>query len=94
MLELRTKIKMMSVNQMTMYHIIVEVFNILYTNSAEQINKKYRHQDRHSLRKNTNNFFYLVLIGLILSAREIWVKIEMFENNNTPPEIFQPIAMW
>ena len=36
----------------------------------------------------------LVLIGLILSAREIWVKIEMFENNNTLPEIFQPTAMW
>ena len=37
MLELRTKIKMMSVNQMTIYHTIIEVFNILYNKSSEQI---------------------------------------------------------
>ena len=36
--------------------IIIEVFNILYNNSSDQINNKYRHHDRHSLRKNTNNF--------------------------------------
>ena len=55
MLELRKKIKMMSVNQMTIYHIIMEVFKILHNKSSEQINDKYRHLDRHSLRKNTNN---------------------------------------
>ena len=55
---------MMSVNQMTMYHIIMEVFNILYNNSSEQINKKYRHQDRHSLRKNTNNFLWVPVTQL------------------------------
>ena len=64
MLELRTKIKMMSVNQMTIYHIIMEVFNILHNNSSEQINKKYRHQDRHSLRKNTNNFLWVPVTQL------------------------------
>ena len=56
MLELRTKIKMMSVNQMSIYHTIMEVFNILHNKSSEQINNKYSHHDRHSLRKNTNNF--------------------------------------
>ena len=56
MLELRKKIKMMSVNQMTIYHTIMEVFKILHNKSSEQINDKYRHLDRHSLRKNTNNF--------------------------------------
>ena len=55
MLELRKKIKMMSVNQMTIYHTIMEVFKILHNKSSEQINDKYRHLDRHSLRKNTNN---------------------------------------
>ena len=53
MLELRKKIKMMSVNQMTIYHTIMEVFKILHNKSSEQINDKYR----HPLRKNTNNFF-------------------------------------
>ena len=64
MLDLRTKIKMMSVNQMAIYHTIMEVFNILYNNSSEQINNKYRHHDRHSLRKNTNNFIRVPEIQL------------------------------
>ena len=51
MLELRTEIKIMSVNQMTIYHTIMEVFNILYNYSSEQINNKYRHHDRHSLKE-------------------------------------------
>ena len=34
----------------------MEVFNILHNKSSEQINDKYRHFDRHSLRKNTNTF--------------------------------------
>jgi hypothetical protein len=64
MLELQTKIKMMSVNQMTIYHTIMEVFNILYNYSSEQINKKYRHHERHSLRKNTNNFLRVPEISI------------------------------
>ena len=64
MLELQTKIKIMSINQMTIYHTIIEVFNILYNNSSEQINKKYRHHDGHSLRKNTNNFLRVPEIQL------------------------------
>ena len=50
----------MSVNQMTIYHTIMEVFKILHNKSSEQINDKYRHLDRHSLRKNTNNFLSLL----------------------------------
>ena len=47
---------MMSVNQMSIHHTIMEVFNILYNKSSEQISNKYSHHGRHSLRKNTNNF--------------------------------------
>ena len=38
----------------------------IYTNnnSSEQINNKYRHHDRHSLRKNTNNFIRVPEIQL------------------------------
>ena len=43
MLELRTKIKMMSVNQMAIYHRIIEVFSIIYNSSSEQIHNKYIH---------------------------------------------------
>ena len=47
---------MMSVNQMAIYHTIMEVFNIVYNSSSEQIHNKFIHQGRHSLRKNANNF--------------------------------------
>ena len=56
MVELRKKIKMMSVNQMSIYHTIMEVFNIIHNKSSEQISNKYSHHERHSLRKNTNNY--------------------------------------
>ena len=56
MQELRQKIEMMSVNQMAIYHTTMEVFNIVYNSSSEQIQNKFIHQDRHSLRKNANNF--------------------------------------
>ena len=48
----------MSVNQMTIYHTIIwkYLLYLLYNYSSEQINNKYRHHDRHSLRRNTNNF--------------------------------------
>ena len=55
MLELRTEIKIMSVNQMNIYHTVMEVFNILRNSSSDQINGKYSHHNRHSLRKNANN---------------------------------------
>ena len=54
--ELRKKIKMMSVNQMSIYHTIIEVFNVIQNKSSEEISNKYSHHDRHSIRKNTNNF--------------------------------------
>ena len=43
---------------------IMEVFNILYNYSSEQINNKYRHNDRRSLRKNTNNFLWVPVTQL------------------------------
>ena len=56
MQRLREKIKMMSVNQMAVYDMIMEVFNIIHNSSSEQIQNTYIHQERRSLRKNANNF--------------------------------------
>ena len=51
MQSLREKIKLMSVNQMAVYHPIMEAFNIIYNSSSEQIRNKYIHQARHSQKK-------------------------------------------
>ena len=34
----------------------MEDFNIIHNKSSEQIRNKYSHHERHSLRKNTNNY--------------------------------------
>ena len=52
MQRLREKIKMMSGNQMAVYHTIIEV--LINNSSLEQIQNK--HQERPSLRGNANNF--------------------------------------
>ena len=54
--ELRKKIKMMTVKQMSIYHTIIEVFNVIQNKSSEEKSNKYSHHDRHSIRKITNNF--------------------------------------
>ena len=41
MTRLRERIKMMSVNQMNVYHVLLEVFNVLHNGSSEQIRKKW-----------------------------------------------------
>ena len=50
------KIKMISVNQMAAYHMIMYVFNLIHNSYSEQIQNTYIYQERHSLRKNANNF--------------------------------------
>ena len=52
MQRLREKIKMMSVNQMAVYHTIMKVLNIIHNFSSEQIQNKYIHQERHSQKKH------------------------------------------
>ena len=40
MAKTKRKNKIMSVNQMAVYHMIMEVFNIIYNSSSEQIQNK------------------------------------------------------
>ena len=53
----REKIQMMSVNQITVYHTLLEAYNIVRNKSSEQIHKKWTNigDKKHSLRNITNN---------------------------------------
>ena len=53
--KLINKIKMMSVNQMAVYHTILETFNIIKKSSSDQMNVKYKHKDHHSKRSTAKN---------------------------------------
>ena len=48
MQRLREKVRIMSVNQMALYHIILEVYNIMHNSSSEQIKNKYTSRKRFS----------------------------------------------
>ena len=55
--KLRSRIRMMSVNQMSVYHTLLEVFNVVRKSSSEQIKEKwqFRSGGSYPLRRNDNN---------------------------------------
>ena len=54
--KLREKIKMMSVNQLCIYHTIMEAYNVVIKSSSEQVKAKWEHQngESYSLRRKDN----------------------------------------
>ena len=54
---LRKKLKMMSVNQMAVYHTLLEAFNVIRKSSSEQIKLKWsgKCETRYVLRSKTKN---------------------------------------
>ena len=53
--KLRNRIKMSSVNQIVVYHTILETFNVIWKSSSEQLELKYAHQEQHSQRRTSRN---------------------------------------
>ena len=53
---LRTKIKMFSVNQMAVYHTLIEAFNVTRNSSSEQVKEKWANNNgnTYSLRRMDN----------------------------------------
>lgn len=60
MKEQRKKIKMLSVNQMAVYHTVMEAYNITNKNASDQLQKKLNmHEGKHSERSAANNDLYV-----------------------------------
>ena len=60
MKKVRKEINMLSVNQMSVYHTVMEAFNITNRTASEQLqNKLIRHEGRHSERSAANNELYV-----------------------------------
>ena len=53
----REKLKMMSVNQMSVYHTLLEAHNVIKNSSSNQIKLKWsnKHENKYCLRSETNN---------------------------------------
>ena len=57
MQKVRERIKMMSINQMAVYHTLLEAFNVIRNSSSEQIQIKWAEkcENKYLLRSSTNN---------------------------------------
>ena len=56
----RDKIGMFSVNQMAVYHTVMEAYNITNKSASEQLQKKLnKHEGKHSERSAANNDMYV-----------------------------------
>ena len=56
----RDKIKMLSVNQMSVYHTVMEAYNITNKKASEQLQNKFNmHEGKHSEKCATNNEMYV-----------------------------------
>ena len=55
----RKKIKMLSVNQMLVYHTVAEAYNITNKKASDQLQKKFMHEGKHSERSAANNEMYI-----------------------------------
>ena len=55
--KIRYKIKMMSVNQMAIYHTLLETFNVMIKGSSEQLKNKWQHTtgEAYALRRKDNS---------------------------------------
>ena len=60
MKEQRDKMKMLSVNQMAVYHTVMEAYNITTKNASDQLQKKLKMQEgKHSERCAANNDLFV-----------------------------------
>ena len=81
MINVREKIKMMSVNQVSVYHALLEAYNIMRHSSSEQIHMKWTNnsEKKYSLRSITNKDLKvpekLMLKCLGFTYRLQWSKV-------------------
>ena len=60
MKEQRDKMKMLSMNQMAVYHTVMEAYNITNKNASDQLQKKLKmHEGNHSERCAANNDLFV-----------------------------------
>ena len=55
----REKIKMLSVNQMLVYHTVMEAYNITNKKASDQLQNKFMHEGKHLERSAANNEMYV-----------------------------------
>ena len=91
--KLREKIKMLSVNQMNSYHVLIEAFNIIHYGSADQIQEKWLPKDdriysnRRKLDVKVPFVDHISCRGFSWHAAKMWNNlpddIKSIENPNT-----------
>jgi hypothetical protein len=100
MTKFREKIKMFSVNQIAVYHTLLEAYNVVRNSSSEQIHRKWTNigDKKHSLRSITNNNLKvpvkpkLKCIGFTYNGAKLLNRLPIQTRETTNPETFKTLA--
>ena len=100
---IRQKIKMMSINQMCVYHTILEAYNVIRNSSSECIKTKreYKHENRYPLRSGSTNELTIPVkpknkcIGFTYSGAKLFNKLPKHIKETLNPSSFKlQIKAW
>ena len=100
---LRAAQKMLSVNQIACYHILLETFNILVKNSSPQIKEKIKHREntRYDMRSNEKGDLNVIekpkksCVGFTYLSSKLWNMLPEEYRKITSPELFKSkIKTW
>ena len=100
---IRQKVKMMSFNQMCVYHTILEAYNVIRNSSSECIKSKYenKHENRYLLRSGSTNELTIPVkpvdtcVGFTYSGAKLFNKLPMYIKETLNPSSFKSqIKAW
>ena len=104
MADLRRKMGIMSVNQIAVYHILIETFNIVHFNSVEKIRNKLVVEKRENckvLRSSAKGQLAVIkkpkesCIGFTYSASKLWNKLpEEISCQESPKSFKKMVKAW
>ena len=96
---LRKKIKMMSINQIVIYHTLLEAFNIIRNSSSENIKKKWtdKPESNYLFRSESNNDLVIPkkpkkkCLGFSYSGSKLYNKLPRYIKESKTPRIFKEL---
>ena len=100
---IRQKVKMMSINQMCVYHTILEAYNVIRNSSSECIKRKweYKHGNRYLLRSESTNDLTIPVkpiskcVGFTYNGAKLFNKLPMHIKKTLNPTSFKSqIKSW
>ena len=100
MQKLRENVKMMSINQMNIYHTLLEAFNVIRNSSSSNVRLKWSHkpENNYFLRSETKNDQTVPIkpkkscIGFTYTAAKLYNKLPCDIKETRNPKLFKSLT--